>query len=56
MKTMLLVVGLAVLLLVALPLQAQSGCVNSPEAPTAVLALAGSAGALSVVVRGRKSK
>jgi len=54
MKKMLLVVGFAVVLLVALPLQAQSGCVNSPEAPTAVLALAGSVGALSVVVRGRR--
>jgi len=53
MKTMLLVVGFAVVLMVALPLQAQTGCVNSPEAPTVVLGLAGSVGGIFVVVRNK---
>ncbi len=42
-----------VMLAVALPLQAQSGCINSPENPTAVLAIAGSAGAGFVALRTR---
>jgi XrtJ-associated TM-motif-TM protein len=33
-------------LLAALPLHAQSGCVDSPENPTVVLGLIGAAGAL----------
>jgi len=58
MKTMFLVVGFAVVLMVAVPLQAQTGCVNSPEAPTVVLGLAGSVSGLIVVVRNkmRRSK
>jgi len=59
-KNALLLVAFALLFIVAVPLQAQSGCVNSPEAPTAVLALAGSAGAGLVIARtrfrARKSK
>lgn len=43
----------AVLLLVAAPLHAQSGCTDSPENPTVVLALVGSAGALFSTVRAR---
>jgi len=35
----------------ALPLHAQSGCDDSPEAPTIVLALVGGAGALAASVR-----
>jgi XrtJ-associated TM-motif-TM protein len=43
------------MLAIASPLYAQgpSGCTNSPENPTAVLALVGSAGALFVSVRNR---
>jgi XrtJ-associated TM-motif-TM protein len=37
----------------ATPAMAQNGCVDSPENPTAVLALAGSAGAVVVAVRQR---
>ncbi len=33
-----------------------SGCGDSPENPTAILAVAGSAGALLKIVRGRWSK
>jgi XrtJ-associated TM-motif-TM protein len=40
-------------LLVALPLRAQTGCTDSPENPTVVLALVGGAGALFSAVRAR---
>ncbi|HEY4382810.1 MAG TPA: PExPT-CTERM protein [Acidobacteriaceae bacterium] len=43
----------AALLCVALPLHAQSGCTDSPENPTVVLALVGSAGAFFSTVRAR---
>ena len=43
----------AILLSIALPLHAQSGCTDSPENPTVVLALVGSAGALFSSVRSR---
>ncbi|MEO6807375.1 MAG: PExPT-CTERM protein [Edaphobacter sp.] len=49
----LMFLGIALLCTVALPLQAQSGCAQSPENPTAVLALVGSAGALFVSARAR---
>ena len=52
-KSALLLVGSAVLLSVALPLHAQGGCVNSPENPTVVLALVGSAGAFLASARRR---
>jgi XrtJ-associated TM-motif-TM protein len=45
--------GLALLLCVALPLHAQNGCTNSPENPTAILAVIGSAGALFASARTR---
>ena len=41
------------LLTVAVPLHAQTGCTDSPENPTVVLALVGSAGALLSTVRAR---
>ena len=48
-KTLLSLIGTALLFFVAAPLHAQGsgggGCVNSPENPTAVLAVVGSAGA-----------
>jgi XrtJ-associated TM-motif-TM protein len=40
-------------LLIAVPLHAQSGCTDSPENPTAVLAVVGSAGALFSTIRAR---
>lgn len=43
----------AAFLLMALPLHAQTGCDNSPENPTVVLALVGGAGALFSSVRAR---
>jgi XrtJ-associated TM-motif-TM protein len=43
----------AAFLCVALPLHAQTGCTNSPENPTAVLAVVGSAGALFSTIRSR---
>jgi XrtJ-associated TM-motif-TM protein len=43
----------AALLCVAFPLHAQTGCTNSPENPTAVLAVVGSAGALFSTIRSR---
>lgn len=52
-KSSLLLIGSAVLLTVTLPLHAQGGCVNSPENPTVVLALVGSAGAFLASARAR---
>ena len=44
-KTPLLLFGTALLFLVTVPAHATGGCVNSPENPTAILAVVGSAGA-----------
>jgi len=52
MKKFLPLLALGVLA-VALPLHAQGGCVNSPENPTIVLALVGSASACVASVRRR---
>ncbi len=52
-KTCLLLAGIALLSSVALPLYAQGGCANSPENPTAILAVVGSAGAFFVSARAR---
>ena len=43
----------ALLLAVAAPLHAQSGCADSPENPTVILALVGSAGAFLASARTR---
>jgi XrtJ-associated TM-motif-TM protein len=43
----------ALLFLVVLPLRAQTGCDDSPENPTVVLALVGGAGAMFPVVSAR---
>ena len=43
----------AVLILVAMPLHAQSGCTDSPENPTVVLAIVGGVGAMFSAVRAR---
>jgi XrtJ-associated TM-motif-TM protein len=52
-RSIYLLLGCALVLLVALPLRAQTGCTDSPENPTAVLALVGGAGALFSAVRAR---
>jgi XrtJ-associated TM-motif-TM protein len=52
-KTLLILAGIALLSSVALPLHAQDGCINSPENPTAILAVVGSAGAFFVSARAR---
>jgi XrtJ-associated TM-motif-TM protein len=46
-------VAIAVLVLVCPMLHAQGGCVNSPENPTAVLALVGAAAAVVARLRRR---
>ena len=43
----------ALLFVVAAPLHAQSGCTDSPENPTVVLGLVGSAGACFSMIRAR---
>jgi XrtJ-associated TM-motif-TM protein len=48
-----LLIGIALLSTLALPLYAQDGCVQSPENPTAILAVVGSAGAFFVSLRAR---
>ena len=47
-KRILFNAAFALLLIPALPLRAQTGCADSPEDPTIVLALVGGAGALAV--------
>jgi len=53
-STMGVFLGCAVWLMVAMPLWAQTGCADSPENPTAVLALVGGVGALWSAVRRRR--
>ncbi len=52
-KTSLSLLGIALLFTVALPAFGQPGCINSPENPTAILGVVGTAGALFVSVRAR---
>ena len=52
-KSWLVVCCSALFLLVALPLHAQTGCGDSPENPTVVLGLVGSAAALFPTIRAR---
>jgi XrtJ-associated TM-motif-TM protein len=52
-KSMLVFLGCAAMVLVAAPLYGQTGCTDSPENPTVVLALVGGAGALFSAVRAR---
>jgi len=46
LKKMLLVFGFPLLIVLVMPLRAQTGCTDSPEDPTIVLGLVGGAGAL----------
>jgi XrtJ-associated TM-motif-TM protein len=41
---------------IVLPLRAQTGCTDSPEDPTIVLALLGGAGALAASARAARSR
>lgn len=52
-KSSLLLLTAAAVVSVALPLHAQGGCVNSPENPTVVLGLVGTAGAFFASARAR---
>jgi XrtJ-associated TM-motif-TM protein len=56
MKRILLAAMFALTLAIALPLRAQTGCDDSPEDPTVLLALVGGAGALAVTLRARRAK
>ncbi len=47
LKKTFLIFGFPLLVAVSLPLRAQTGCDDSPEDPTIVLALVGGAGALA---------
>ena len=53
MKKVFSLLAAACLFLVCAPMFGQSGCLDSPENPTAILAVAGSAGAVFVAVRDR---
>jgi len=46
-KNLLFTLGFAAMLALALPLRAQTGCVDSPEDPTVVLALVSGVGAFA---------
>ena len=52
-KSILLLFGLVAMAIVASPVYGQGGCVNSPENPTVVLALVGTAGAFTASLRTR---
>jgi XrtJ-associated TM-motif-TM protein len=52
-KSTLMFLGFALLFAVVLPLHAQGGCTDSPENPTAILAVVGSAGAFVASARAR---
>jgi XrtJ-associated TM-motif-TM protein len=56
LKKTALAFGFAMLLATALPLRAQTGCDDSPEDPTIVLALVGGAGALIAGLRAARSQ
>ncbi len=53
MKKILFLFAFILALAVATPVRAQDGCANSPENPTALLAVVGSAGALIASARNR---
>jgi XrtJ-associated TM-motif-TM protein len=52
-KAIFVTFAVAILFAMTAPLQAQTGCTDSPENPTVVLALVGGAGALFSAVRAR---
>jgi XrtJ-associated TM-motif-TM protein len=50
LKKTLLAFGFVLMLALALPLRAQTGCDDSPEDPTLILALVGGVGALATTL------
>jgi XrtJ-associated TM-motif-TM protein len=56
MRRILLSLGFALVLFPALPLRAQTGCDDSPEDPTVILALVAGAGALVTGLRASRSR
>jgi XrtJ-associated TM-motif-TM protein len=56
MKKLQILAAFVVVLAAVHPLYAQGGCVDSPENPTALLAIVGSAGAFIASARGRLSR
>ncbi len=52
-KAIFVMLTVTILLTLTAPLRAQTGCTDSPENPTAVLALVGGAGALWSALRAR---
>jgi XrtJ-associated TM-motif-TM protein len=53
-KALRLLLSVTALLAIAVPLHAQSGCTDSPENPTIILAIVGSVAALFSTVRSRQ--
>jgi XrtJ-associated TM-motif-TM protein len=53
MKVWLIAVLVVGVVVCATPALAQNGCVNSPENPTAILALVGASSGVFVALRGR---
>ena len=53
MKKILFLFAFVLVLAAATPVYAQGGCIDSPENPTALLAIVGSAGALIASARNR---
>ncbi len=51
LKKILFAVGFALMFALALPLRAQTGCDDSPEDPTVILALVAGLGALATSLR-----
>ena len=51
LRKVVLALGFTLMLAIALPLRAQTGCDDSPEDPTIVLALVGGAAALAATMR-----
>jgi len=56
LKKMILFAAFALMIGIALPLRAQSGCTDSPEDPTIVLALVAGVGALAVNLRATRNR
>lgn len=56
MKKTFFAITIALMFAAALPLRAQSGCADSPEDPTVILALVAGAGAVVANIRRSRSR
>ena len=56
MKKALFAATFTLLVLLALPVRAQTGCVDSPEDPTVILALVGGAGVVIAGLRASRNR